>query len=234
MGNRPQRHQEDLFQEILAVHTVPVEQEKELVNLSRQQKFTHTQKHACMLEPNGAKQQPGITNRTQGCTGRKISRNSWIKATDPELPNKSFREPQKRKSCQRQRKIRHCPLRCTTVMAGSTTARRITVIQQFAGASPTLAGSGPAGLAALALQSLWRDCYICAPESKTNYKPRAIWAFLPDRRGRRSQNLSKQVAEVSEYKLISSVPRLQPHLNLQAANRAPFITSKSKAKNSCC
>lgn len=45
VGSRPQRHLEDLLQEILAVHTVPVEQEKELVNLSRQQKFTHTQTH---------------------------------------------------------------------------------------------------------------------------------------------------------------------------------------------
>lgn len=46
MGNRPQTHLEDLFQEILMVHTVPVKQEKELVNLSRQQKFIHKRGYA--------------------------------------------------------------------------------------------------------------------------------------------------------------------------------------------
>lgn len=127
VGSRPQRHLEDLLQEILAVHTVPVEQEKELVNLSRQQKFTHTQTHMyartkwCKATARDYKQNSGLHWK------KKISRKSWIKATDPKLPKKRFREPQKRKSCQRN--ISHCPLRCTTAMAESSTAQRITEIQ---------------------------------------------------------------------------------------------------------
>lgn len=64
------------------------------------------------------------------------------------FPIKASESPRKEKAA-REKNIRYCPLRCTTVMAGSTTAQRITVIQQFAGASPMLAGWEPAGLAAL-------------------------------------------------------------------------------------
>lgn len=72
MGNRAQTNLEDLFQEILVVHTVPVKQEKELVNLPRQQKFIH--KTRLCWNKMVAKQQPGTASRTQGCTGRKSHR----------------------------------------------------------------------------------------------------------------------------------------------------------------
>jgi len=41
----------------------------------------------------------------------------------------------------------------------------------FTGASSTPAGSEPPGLAVLALCSLRRDFYICAPESQTSFRP---------------------------------------------------------------
>lgn len=53
------------------VHTVPVKQEKELVNLSRQQKFIHKKKKRLYWNKMVAKQQAGTASRTRGCTGRK-------------------------------------------------------------------------------------------------------------------------------------------------------------------
>lgn len=64
------------------VHTVPVKQEKELVNLSRQQKFIH--KTRLCWNKMVAKQQPGTANRTQGCTGRKSHRRAKFR---PQIQN---------------------------------------------------------------------------------------------------------------------------------------------------
>lgn len=91
------------------VHTVPVRQEKELVNLSRQQKITHTPKNnkikIKMLEQNGGRARATGYKQNSGLRWKKISPKSRIQATDPKPPNKIFREHWKREisCCQAQR-----------------------------------------------------------------------------------------------------------------------------------
>lgn len=61
-----------------------------------------------MLEPNGAKQQPGITNRTQGCTGRKKSHGrAELRPQIQNFPRNASESPRKEKAARETLAIVH-------------------------------------------------------------------------------------------------------------------------------